>query len=40
MNGNKFYCKKCHKVISVSNKKRHNEQRCWGRSALVRLYGK
>lgn len=35
----KFYCGECHKVISISNKRRH-EQRCFKRSVIERLYGK
>ena len=31
MNQNKYYCSNCHKVISKSNKRRHNKSRCWER---------
>lgn len=36
MNQNKFYCLECHKVISVSNKRRHIKKRCWGRVSGAR----
>jgi len=31
MNQNKYYCTRCHTVISKSNKRRYDKERCWER---------
>jgi len=39
MNGAKYYCGECHKVISVENRRKHNKSKCIPRSVAQRRKG-